>query len=281
MAFDLGDTVPLSVDVLDAAGAPVNAASVVLTLSLPDGTTATPAFTNPSTGRYTVNYVPAMSGRYAVRWTSTTPSTAYADTFDVRPANPGYVISLVDAKEHLNITTSLYDEELRGWIEVCTEITEMLTGRTIARRTITERQYLRQPVRELTLLASPAVSLTSITSLDGLAGSWDPAGFDLDPDTNVVRALPSTSYLYGLVRFVYVAGWSLAPAKVVGGAKMILRHLWETQRSGVGSKAPGRGQLLTRANQLADQFSGTTVVVAGYAIPMAAAEVLGPRRAML
>jgi hypothetical protein len=49
MPYDIGDSVSLAWDVKDSAGVLANATTVTLTVTLPDGTTATPAVTNPPT----------------------------------------------------------------------------------------------------------------------------------------------------------------------------------------------------------------------------------------
>lgn len=106
MSWDLGDTVPLGVDVVDAAGAPTNASSITLTVTLRGGSVVagtTP--TNPSTGRYQFDFVPAQVGIYDVLWQSTGPAAAFDDVVDVRPT-ARRVISLSDVRDYLNKATT-------------------------------------------------------------------------------------------------------------------------------------------------------------------------------
>ena len=124
MAFDFGDLVPLTVQITDAAGAPANPGGITLTITLPDGTTVTLTPTQTGTGLFQVDYAPTMAGRHPYRWVATgANASAYSGVFDVRPADPGYIVSLADAKAHLNKTTgnSPDDEELRGFVEYATE----------------------------------------------------------------------------------------------------------------------------------------------------------------
>lgn len=269
MAIDLGDTVPLSTEILDANGALTAATGVVLTVTLPDGTTTTPAVSNPSVGLYTVDYVPTQAGRHLERWTSTNPATARTDSFDVRPAAPAYIISLADAKEHLNKTSTADDEELRSWLEATTEIVEELAGRTIARRVVTELHQFNCPTLVLRLAASPAISLTSITSLDGV-GSWTTSQFQLDGEAGLAYALPTALPLYGLVQTVHVAGYASVPSRFTAAAKMILRHLWGSQRAGSDRERNARHGLAKEGQ----------VIASGYAIPRAAADMIGRRHPM-
>jgi hypothetical protein len=268
VTFDLGDTVPLSTQIRDAAGALTVATGVVCTVGLPDGTTTTPAPANPSTGLYTVDFVPTQVGRHTERWTSTSPATARSDIFDVRPPTPGYIVSLADAKAHLNMsaTRTADDEELRGWIETSTELVEEIAGITVVRRTVVEVRRFPHGARRFALHHTPAVSLTSLVDLNGFL-TWSPTDFNLDGETGIVDVLWSggSRPLYGLVQITYVVGLAAIPARFTSAAKMILRHLWESQRAAVG------GNRRTQFGGAAEEV----VKVAGYAVPRAAAELIG------
>jgi len=270
VAYDLGDTVPLTTEITDAAGVLVNASGVVCTIGLPDGTSVTPSVSSPSTGRYTVDFVATIPGRHTERWTSTSPAAARSDVFDVRAATPAYIVSLADAKQHLNMsaTSTKDDEELRGFIEAATEVVEELSGEVVVRRTVIERKPLRGG--RVALSYTPVVSLTSIAATDGTLTS-DQAGWDVDPDTGILTALPGATAWYGDAVFTYIAGPAIIPARYTRAALMILKHMWESQRSQVGSsRNPIGGQ--SRGGD-DDNF----VYSLGYAIPRAAAELLPPR----
>jgi hypothetical protein len=117
MPYDLGDTVPLAVTIVDAAGAPTTPATVTLTISGPAGVVPDTIPTPVSTGRYEFDFVPTAPGLYRVWWVSTAPAAAFDDVVDVRPTT-GWVVSLADAKLHLNkeLGRSVDDEELRGML---------------------------------------------------------------------------------------------------------------------------------------------------------------------
>ena len=160
--FDVGDVVPLSVEVLDSAGALANATVVVVTITLPDGTTATPSVTNASTGVYTATYTPTVAGLFVESWVATgTNASAYEDAFEVQPAGIQGIVSLaeVQATGGLNNTNSDDDETLRGLILMASDICEQRTG-IWRRQTLTgtfdgggDKLQLRRPV----------VSVTSVT----------------------------------------------------------------------------------------------------------------------
>lgn len=269
MAYDLGDTVPLTTEILDSAGVLAAATGVVCTVGLPDGTSVTPAVSNPTLGRYTVDFVPTMAGRHTERWTSVSPATARSDIFDVRAATPAYIVSLADAKAHLNLpaASTTNDEELRGFIEACTEVVEELAHEVIVRRTIVERRVLHG-ARRFALHSVPVISLTSLVDVNGFL-TWTAGNFDVDPETGIVSALWSSGVypVAGLVQLTYVAGYQVIPASYTRAALMVLRHLWESQRSSLGG-----GQRTRLGGAVED-----TVMVAGWSVPRGAAELIGAR----
>jgi hypothetical protein len=268
MAYDLGDTVPLTTEILDSTGVLAAATGVVCTVGLPDGTSLTPAVSNPTLGRYTVDFVPTMAGRHTERWTSVSPATARSDIFDVRAATPAYIVSLADAKAHLNLpaASTTNDEELRGFIEACTEVVEELAHEVIVRRTIVERRVLHG-ARRFALHSVPVISLTSIVDSNGIL-TWSVGNFDVDPDTGIVSTLVSSGYpVLGTVQLIYVAGYQVIPAKYTRAGLMVLRHLWESQRSSLGG-----GQRTRLGGAVED-----TVMVAGWSVPRGAAELIGAR----
>jgi hypothetical protein len=267
--FDLADTVRLAADSKDVGGTLSNATTVTLTLTLPDGTTTSPAVTNPpaQTGRYTYDYTTVQAGRHLVRWVFTTPNNAYTDAFDVREAAPPLIVSLADAKTHLNITSTTHDEELRGWIESVTRGVEHLAGACV-RRTVTERHDVSATVGALTLALrkTPALSLTSVVAILDGGTDYMVADLDLDGETGIVQRLDG-GRMVGPLRVTYTAGRAVIPATITSAAKIILQHLWRTQHPA------GRPSLGGEDYSVTEQVPGF-----GYAIPNRALQLLEPDR---
>lgn len=268
---DLGDLIPLAVEIRDANGALANAGAMTLTISLPDGTSITPAFTNPSVGRYEYYYVPTMPGRYVARWVATgLNSSAYVEVFDIRPADPGYIISPVDAKRALNIdlTDTSNDEELRSMIEAITKVIEEIRDETIVRRTFVER-IRPHGMRRWVLKHHPLLAITSLTrEVD--AYTWAPTDITItDTDIGEISAGLYAPWLWGELTITYVAGYSVIPASYIEAAKIILKHLWQAQQT------PGMGRSPFAAG------GDDTTVIAGFAIPNRALELLGGRSPLL
>src|SRR4051812_2397971 len=119
MAVDLGDLYRCSWTNISPSGGNVNAGSVTLTITLPDQTSVVVTPVSPTTtGVYQYDYQTVQAGRHLARWVGTGANPgAQPEEFDVRPANPGYIISLGDVRQQLNLTTTVNDEELRYSIE--------------------------------------------------------------------------------------------------------------------------------------------------------------------
>jgi hypothetical protein len=264
MPFDLGDVVPLSISVYDAAGVPTNVGTITLTITLPNGTTVTPVVTNPpaTTGVYSVDYVPAVSGRYDVRWTSLGPQSAHTDAFDVRPVTPLLMFSLRDGKTTLNITTSTHDEEIRDLIESTTAAVEYLTG-PIVRQTVIERHNGGSTI---VLRESPVISLTSIGPVLASGTTYNVNAVDLDNATGVLQLLDGSSFT-GQVLVTFVAGRTIIPAALRDAGRMILKHLWSIQNG-------PHGGLPSFSADTTGDF--TVIPGLGYSLPNRALELLQP-----
>ncbi len=260
MALDLGDVVPLAVTVTDATGTATNASSVTLTITLPDGTTVTPSVANPPavTGVYTCDYPTVQAGRHVARWTSSGPQAAYVDAFDVSPAEPGYLISLADAKEQLKITSSTSDEEVRRYLGATTVVVEDHVGQAVVRRTFSEEHTANCGAFVLT--RNPVISLVSVALVDGTF-TWDVSTLHVSPAGVVTSPLGISPH--GHLAATYIAGMAIVPDNYALAAAIILQHLWDTKRGTRGGPRPGG---------LDDSLG---VVGAGFAIPNRALELLG------
>jgi len=261
MSIDLGDVVEL---VFPLEG---NADQVTLTVTLPDGTTVTPAVTNPPTepGVYRVGYPTTVPGRHVARWVATNPGAAYTDVFDVRPADQPLIVSLADMKRHLGKSPAdtSDDEELRGFIEAATAVIEEHRAETVTRRTIVENMQVSSRAMVVQLRTSPVQELLSVAPADGTV-TWNVDDLHVTP--HGVVSVQAGAALYGLVRFTYVAGHQVVPANYTLAAKIIVAHLWETQQQ------PGLGP-----NPFANDAEFLSPTGRGFAIPNRAVELLGRR----
>jgi hypothetical protein len=233
VAYDFGDTVVLGIEVRDAAGALTNATTNVLTVTRPDGTTTVPSTANPGTGQYTATYVPTQSGHHQWAWPTTGPATSEIGAFDVLDPLPPMLVSLADAKRHLNIpaTETSNDAELREFIEACTRVIEQRVG-PIVRRSVTTVIYPNGGA--VPIPQRPVISLTS--------GALVRDGTSV-PVTNMVveyGMLRSKTYdtsPYEPWTLTYVVGQPVISANIRNATLNVIKDLWTSQRGSAGSVA--------------------------------------------
>jgi len=260
MAIDLGDVFPLAVFIADDLGVAANAGAVTLTITLPDGTVATPAVSNTSPGAYTASFTTTQVGRHAVRWVATgVNANTESDEFNVQPADLRFLLSLDDARSALGTVgaANVKDEELRSYLTAITPIIENVTGPVLqATRTWTVDGGSAQ-----ILLPSPASSVQSVTDTGVLLTPT--SDYTVNLRSGIISRgtlLYPFSFLPGIqnVTVVYTAGGSVVPSNVALAAQIILRQLWLV--TGKQRQRPAMGQ--ENASPI------------GFAIPNAAKELL-------
>lgn len=260
--IDLGAVYQVAVDVLDASATLANPSSATLTVTLPDGTTVTPSVALPptATGKLRVDYVTTMAGRHVWRMVTANPTTAYADVFDVQAAIPVGIVSLADARAQLNFgaTETADDDELRFFIGAATGAVERALGRTVVRRSFTDRFDISGSATDLLLRRVPVLSLTSVVSADA-STTWNTAGLRLDAETGLVTVVAGAAFT-GSLDVIYQAGLSLIPEDYRLAGLIIVQHLWETQRGTMGLQLGGDNE--------------TYIPGRGFAIPRRALELL-------
>lgn len=259
MSFDLGELVALSVTIRDAAGIVANAGAVNLVITLPDGTPAAVGPVSPtSTGVYDYDYPSTQSGRHGVRWVATGVNAgAHTDVFEILAASPPQLISLADAKKHLNIpaANTTDDAEIAETIRAVTVAIERHVGAIV--RTVYTETYDGGRC-EIALRHYPVIAVTSVT-VSGVA--LDPSGYTLTPAGLLVPDLPFPCGRFN-VAVAYVAGMVSTLPNVAQAVKIVLKHMWETQRGSGGMRPPVGG--------------GEPVSVGlGYTMPNRAKELLG------
>lgn len=278
--YPAGQPVRISTTVKDVTGALVNAGTLTLTVKLAQadgtllttGTYASPV--NDGIGLYHVD-VPVTDlttiGHYQYAWTSTGTGAGVAPgEFDVFDPFETAVLPLQDAKDQLNIPASntTSDAEIQSYIATIESAFKSYTGGPIVNKVITaERSEMMSGQTVIPVRQRPLVSVTSITSASG--GVIDiSAGLDLDQNAGLIRRQLGLPF-YGpffqwlpQVNVTYVAGWGTSvPPAFNSAARIILQHLWWTQR------APSlQGPLAGGADVVLPGF--------GFAVPNAAAELL-------
>lgn len=161
--YDLGSAVPaadIALTLTDAAGNPANPTPPpVLTVTLPDQTTVTPAVGTTATGAYhlAAPFVVTQPGHHLWAWTWTgtfTATTETADSFEVRPAPDPTIISLAEARSILKIPAgdTSRDSDIRGYSQAITEWVEYVCGAVVTQQVT---QVLRAHGTTLVLPRTP------------------------------------------------------------------------------------------------------------------------------
>ena len=275
--YPAGQSIALSRTIKDATGTLTNASASALTVerSNADGSFTTTSYsnaTNDGTGLYHWDIPLADIATIAhYQWSDDFTVGAFHavgfgeldvfDPFDVA------VLPLQDAKDTLNIpqATTMYDAALTSKIATIETNLERYIGGPIVNRTVTERVDMDSSSWEIKLGKRPLASVTSIADVaTGLP--LDVTALDLDPDSRIVRRKDGQQFVTnnGVVTVVYVAGWGTTVPPAFGeAARIILQHLWETERG--QSSVP--------------QYGGEETVTPpgfGYAVPNRALELLAP-----
>lgn len=267
MPFDLGATARLTADCRDPDGTLATASTAGVTVTLPNGTTATPAATETSTpGRYQADYVTTAAGRHTVRWVWSGPAHAYTDMFDVSEAAPPAIMSLATGRRHLKKAASDTgdDEEIREWIEACTRAVEQFVGPVVVRSATDTVRF--SSARSVALTLIPALDLTSVTQLRLGGPVYTVDDLRLDPDTGLLERVDG-GLMYGPLLIAYRVGRLIVPANFRSAGKIILQHLWKTRQG------PGRPQRGVDDYDVTEPLPGL-----GFAVPNRAVQLLDPDR---
>lgn len=292
--YDLGASVPtgdISLSLTDSSGNPVTlGAPPVLTITLPDRSTATPAVAGGLSGPWSLQapWTVTQSGHHVWVWSwsgAYVAASPVTDSFEVRESPDVTIAALSEAREILKIAAgdTSHDNDIRGYGTAITEWVESKVGVVVTRQ-VTE--LVRSQGRVLTL-GNPPVRTDLGTRLDvtnrrdgsttnGLV-SLTPLltyGFmyridDLlvDGEDGVIRHAAGLPFFYsGDVHFqyeaVYWAGRKIIPWGITEGYKIALKHIYAVERGGAPSRAVSYGE-------------DTTVQIGyGYAIPNRAAEMM-------
>lgn len=275
MPTDLGDVVALSWTALDVYGAPADAGAISITITLPDGSQATPTPTADGAGAYHAWYQTTQSGRHTYRWLATgTPGAgvgvgAYTDSFDVWPALDNTILSLADCREALRVDPNDHslDDRIREYNASITGVVEKLTGGAIVSREVTERQLESGESEVLMLLTTPVFQpagqpypIVSIMPVLTYGLTYDLSLLTVDFASGLLRHRAGLPFWNGPYDVRYWAGRPVIQPNILTATRIILRHVWALERGGAGSAAAAGADDVT--------------MMYGYAIPNRAIQML-------
>lgn len=294
--YDLGAPVPtgdLPFYVVDDAGNPVNASETpVLTITLPDQTTATPTVSDSpaTTGTYLPAdpFVTTQAGHHLWAWTvAGTYPAAYADSFEVRSSPDPTITSLAEDREILKLpaTDTSKDSVIRGYSQAVTEWIEYVCGPVVTQQ-VTE---IVRAQGSVFILSKPPVrtdmgttfsdpnrrdgsttnGLVSVTPLLTYGFMYDLSTLLVDGPRGIVRMYAGLPFFYSgdpysQYQVTYWAGRKIIPWGIYEAHKIALKHVYGVNRGGMA----GAGSMA------ADEE--TTPTGFGFSVPNRAIELLTP-----
>lgn len=187
------------------------------------------------------------------------------------------VVTLDEAKTHLNIASDADDVELQSTLDAAEAAIETYLGVTLTPTAVTE--WHDGSRTQIVLDKAPIVDVTSVTEYSGttaqdltaqpLDGStFDGYGYEVDSVTGLLSRTSSgyVARFASRVKVVYQAGYATLPADLKQAVLELTRHLWETQRGrSAGRPVPGYDEEYQPTGQ-------------GFAFPNRVMELLRPYR---
>lgn len=242
MSNEVGSLYRSVLSVTDANGTAVDAATAVLTVTLPDGTIATPSVTHDGTGAYHVDYLFIQEGLHKFLWTTTGPVTSKSDYQSAEVFRS--ILSLDDAKNFVNFGASSNEDILRQIMQAATELCEGIVGSCV-QRTLTNVRIPGRSKMAIRLPGAPVPSISSVVSIQSIWSSgpmWTYANGDLivSPESGVVELASMVPFWQGPWTANYTVGRLVIPQSVQLAAKEIVYDMWSTQRPyGMDEMEPG------------------------------------------
>jgi hypothetical protein len=237
--MDLGDTLHFASDLYDkpaeSGGVLVNAPTVALTITLPDGTTTSPTVTNPpaTTGKYFYDYVTTTTiGRYTGQWLFTFvggQTESYVQSFDVGSG----LVTVDEALTHLRaqgiITTAADRDELQWFCLVASDAVERDLGIVVVPRTVVDT--FDGGKNAVSLRFWPTLSITSLVESGITITSGN---YLLDTNSNILYRGTNGYSLFSWGRqnvvVTYKAGYLNPPTVIRKVALNTIQEMWQASQ---------------------------------------------------
>lgn len=246
------------------------AGTIAATVTQPDGTAFVGTLTVTQSSPASVQFVPTMPGRHAVRLTSTGAAFgAYQDVVNVWPADDRFIISLQDAMDALswpgqsgNLTAAQLanENDLRLYLASATGIIEDFIGGPVIYGQYT---YTADGGKPTLILPGNVNSIVSVTEIGYPVTMyvWDPIANTLSAGSTVAprRFMPSVR---GVV-VTYTGGFQVIPADIILAARELVRHWWSIGKQGFRPATAGMPS--------GDPYPGMS-----YALPRRVEQLLAP-----
>lgn len=174
------------------------------------------------------------------------------------------VLTLAEAKTHLNITATTHDAELQDVIDAAEAVISKRVGPLQA--TVRTARVQGGGTR-LVLPEYPVTSLTTVTPAD--SDALTVGDLSLDSAAGVVTYTSGARFGARWYDVAYSAGRATCPDDLLMAVKELVRHMWDTQRG------PAR-----RPGSTASDVASNTLPGAGYLLPFRVSELIAPHESV-
>ena len=146
------------------------------------------------------------------------------------------IVTLSEAKAHLNQTTAANDGEVSALVTAATAFIERHIG-PVVQQTVTET--VTPATSGLIFLSGPVISITSMTAAYGYPATYTVA--DWFPDGSSIRAGygKGSSYDWWPVTVTYVGGYVTVPGDIRQATLDYIKWRWLSQRGATPLSAMG------------------------------------------
>lgn len=146
------------------------------------------------------------------------------------------LVTVSEAKTHLNISVSTFDTELGTFVDVASALVEGYCDRVF--ELTTSSQLFDGGTDVFVLNVSPVTAVTGVT-VDGTA--LDSEQYESSIRYGIVRTVEPVAEGTANVSVAYTAGSGTVPALAKHATLETVRHLWETQRGAGRGRPPMNG----------------------------------------
>lgn len=253
MSYDLGDAVPLRIEVRNPTTGALTSATVTITLTAPDGTSSSPDIANPSTGIYRASPTVDQLGLWVGAWTTSgTVVTVTPFSFSVGPATVTEYTTAAVVKGMIGKTTADdRDDLIIQAIAAASRMIDQRCGRRFyADATATARTFIAHD-RHLSVGDAQSLRIDDFVSSSGVTvetktsftGSWTTVtGWEPGPDNADADGMPWTEVVYQAgwlgdttkIRVTARWGWPSVPDGVTQAAALLAARLYRRKDSPQG-----------------------------------------------
>jgi hypothetical protein len=251
--YDLGDAVPLRIEVRNPTTDALTSATVSITLTAPDGTSSSPDIANPSTGIYRASPTVDQLGLWVGAWTTSGDVVSVTPfSFSVGPAMVTEYTTPAVVKGMLGKTTADdRDDLIIQAVAAASRMIDQRCGRRFyADATATPRTFTAHD-RHLTVGDAQSLRIDDYVTGDdvtvetktGFAGTWTPVtGWEPGPDNADADGMPWTEVVYQAgwlgdttkIRVTARWGWPSVPDGVAQAAALLAARLYRRKDSPQG-----------------------------------------------